>query len=287
MSAPAPELLSNQHCHTGENPLWNSDDGRVYWTDIPRGALYRHDPATRHTEAIYHGDPVGGFVLRADGALLLFRVRDVVAFDPRNGTIAPVATIDDPTLDRFNDVHVDPVGRVYAGSIGKSWKPVGGLYRFDLDGSFTKLFDGTACSNGMAFSLDERHLFWTDTPGRIIYRFDYDRATGALTNRTPFYTCPTDEGHPDGMAMDEHGNLWSTRWGGHRLCVIAPSGQKLREVRFPVERVSSCTFGGAGNDELFITTAAGAFNTLTEDGTLYRLKPAVRGRPLFRAKVGL
>lgn len=282
-----PEPLSNQHCHTGENPLWNPDDSQVYWTDIPRGALYRYDPTTRTTEAIYHGDPVGGFALRADGKLLLFRVRDVVAFCLRTGKIDPVAAIDDPTLDRFNDVHVDPVGRVYAGSIGKNWKPVGGLYRFELDGSFTKLFDGTACSNGMAFSLDEKHLFWTDTPGRAIYRFDYDRASGALTNRTTHYACPENEGGPDGMAMDEHGNLWSTRWGGSRICVIDPSGKKTREIQFPVERVSSCTFGGADGTELFVTTAAGTFNTLADDGTLYSLRAGVRGRPLFRTRVGM
>jgi D-xylono/L-arabinono-1,4-lactonase len=282
-----PVPLSNQHCNTGENPLWNPDDQRVYWTDIPRGALYRHTPTTGQTEAIYHGDPVGGFALREDGQLLLFRVKDVATFCPRSGKVSVIKTIDDPTMDRFNDVHVDPTGRVFAGTIGKDWKNVGGLYRFELDGSHAKLFEGTACSNGMAFTPDERQLYWTDTSGRVIYRFDYDRAGGSLTNRVAFYTCPPDEGAPDGMAMDEAGTLYSTRWGGHRICVITPDGVKTNEIRLPVERVSSCAFGGVNNNELFITTAAGEFNTLTEDGTLYRLRMNVRGRKLYRARVGL
>jgi D-xylono/L-arabinono-1,4-lactonase len=39
-----PEIVVDCACKTGENPLWHSDEGRIYWTDIPNGRLYRWDP---------------------------------------------------------------------------------------------------------------------------------------------------------------------------------------------------------------------------------------------------
>ncbi|MFT3787275.1 MAG: SMP-30/gluconolactonase/LRE family protein [Tepidisphaeraceae bacterium] len=279
------EPLCNHHCHTGENPMWHPDDGCVYWTDIPAGLLYRYDPSNKTSDVVYRGEPVGGFTLQADGTLLLFRVRDVASFDIRTRQTRVLFEVNDDTMDRFNDVHADPLGRVFAGTIGKGWKKVGGLYRVETDGRIQKLFAGTACSNGMAFSPDEKTFYWTDTSGGFIYAFDYDRTTGALTNRREFYNAKG-EGGPDGTAMDEHGNLWSTRWGGSRICVIDPSGKKTSKIAFPVPKVSCAIFGGPGDNELFVTTATGGDANATRDcGTLYRIVTSTRGRPRFRSRV--
>src|SRR4030042_4420142 len=74
-----PELVADCHCQTGENPLWHPLEGRLYWTDIPRGELYRLEPAGREWEGCYSGEPVGGFTLQPDGALLLFMARGAIA----------------------------------------------------------------------------------------------------------------------------------------------------------------------------------------------------------------
>jgi D-xylono/L-arabinono-1,4-lactonase len=279
------EPLSNQHCNTGENPYWHPDDGCVYWTDIPAGVLYQYDPATKKTAIIYRGDPVGGFTLQADGKFLLFRVKDVATFDPKLGHVTPIIQMnwDANKIPRFNDVHADPLGRVFAGTMGK--KKQGGLFLIERDGTFKQLFDGVDVSNGMAFTPDEKQMYWTDTGARTIYRFDYDRATAALTNRIDFYNCPEGEGWPDGMAMDEAGNLWSARWDGARICLIEPNGKKYDEIPFPVQAVSCCIFGGPENDELFVTTAKGKPGSDTADGTLYRIRTQTRGRPRFRSAV--
>jgi D-xylono/L-arabinono-1,4-lactonase len=276
--------LSNQHCNTGENPYWHPDDGRVYWTDIPNGVLYRYDPTTRSTETIYRGDPVGGFTLQADGRLLLFRVRDVATLDIRTFNVERLFEYSDPTMQRFNDVHADPLGRVFAGTIGTA-DDNGGLYLVDLDHGVKKVAVGSRVSNGMAFSFDESTLFWTDTGNRTIFAFDYDRESGSLSNRRVHYRCPDEEHWPDGMAMDRDGNLWSTRWDGGRIVVISPDGTKREEIRLPVGKVSCCFFGGAGGDELFVTTAGGKIDSHTADGTLYRIRTHTTGRPRFRSRL--
>ena len=40
------EKVANYHCIVGENPLWNPDDGRVYWVDIDAGRIFRADHRT-------------------------------------------------------------------------------------------------------------------------------------------------------------------------------------------------------------------------------------------------
>jgi D-xylonolactonase len=280
------EPLSNQHCNTGENPYWHPDDGCVYWTDIPAGKLYRYDPASRETRLCYTGDPVGGFTLQADGKFLLFRVNDVARFDPVHGHVESIIRYTDDTMKRFNDVHADPLGRVYAGTIGAN-NDVGGLYLFELDGSVRKVVSGTGCSNGMAFSPDESLLYWHCSTRKKIFVFDYDRSSGDLKNQRVFYDCPAEEKTPDGTAMDRDGNLWSTRWDGGRICVIDPTGKKIDEIFFPVSKVSCAIFGGKKDDELFVTTAGGKPDSDTADGTLYRVVTRTTGRPRFRSRVML
>lgn len=281
------EPLTNQHCNTGENPYWHPDDGCVYWTDIPAGVLYRYDPKTTKAEVCYRGDPVGGFTLQADGKFLLFRVRDIATLDPKLGHVESIIQYTDDTMDRFNDVHADPLGRVYAGTIGKKWTDVGGLYLIGLDKSVRKVATGTKCSNGMAFSPDESILYWHCSSRRKIFAFDFDRGSGDLRNERVFYEAPADEGTPDGTAMDREGNLWSCRWDGHRICVINPAGVKIDEIKFPVAKVSCAIFGGKADNELFVTTAGGKPDSTTADGTLYRIVTHTTGRPRFRSKIGL
>lgn len=279
--------LSNQHCNTGENPYWHPDDGCVYWTDIPAGVLYQYDPTTKKTVACYRGDPVGGFTLQADGKFLLFRVNDIATFDPKLGHVESIVKVDfkPSEIPRFNDVHADPLGRVFAGTMGKDKK--GGVFRVERDRTMTQVLSGTNCSNGMAFTPDESELYWTDTNAKTIYRFRYRKETGELTEREAFYVCPPDEGSPDGTAMDRDGNLWSTRWGGSRLCLISPAGEKYDEVKFPVSAVSCAIFGGEKNDQLFVTTAEGKPDADTPAGTLYQIATQTTGRPRFRSMIGL
>ena len=59
------EAVADYACITGENPLWHSQEGKVYWTDIPMGRLFRYDPKTGKHEQCYSGEVVGGFTIQA------------------------------------------------------------------------------------------------------------------------------------------------------------------------------------------------------------------------------
>jgi sugar lactone lactonase YvrE len=66
---------------------------------------------------------------------------------------------------------------------------------------------------------------------------------------------PEGEGQPDGLTVDSEGYVWSAQWGGYRVTRYDPGGNVERVVEVPVAQVTSCAFGGARLDELYITSA--------------------------------
>lgn len=286
------EALVNEHCECGENPLWDEIEKKVYWVDIPNGFIFRFDPATGKHEKIYDGELVGGFTLQANGDLLIFGDHKISTLR-RDGTLRVLTTDVPSETGRFNDVLADPEGRVYAGTLGADGTLSGGVFCVDLNGALKQLWDGTGCSNGMDFTPDLKKLYWTDSTSREIFRFDYDRATGALTNRELFYSAPEGAGIPDGLSVDLRGHIWSAHWGGASVRHFSPEGELIESIQLPVGAVSSCAFGGENLDELYITTADGQarkgqnVELNTPDGTLYRAHIGTVGRPPFRSRIGL
>jgi sugar lactone lactonase YvrE len=283
-------LVADFPCNTGENPLWHPDEQRIYWVDIPAGRIYRHRPSDGATEHFDVGAAVGGFTVQADGRLLLFMARGAVKVW-QDGRIVQtvIEELPDDLDTRFNDVIADPEGRVFCGTMSAKSHP-GRLYRLDRDGSIAQLLDGIGTSNGLGFTPDGRGLYYTDTPKREIYLFDYDRATGAITNRRVFVRTPeaADEGRPDGMTVDAAGCVWSTRWDGWCAVRYDAQGRETDRIRFPVKKVSSVAFGGRDFGDMYFTTAGG--QNRGENGPLAgslfhcRLE-GIRGVAEFRSRV--
>ena len=277
--------LLNDHCELAENPLWNPDDGCLYWTDITGGTVHRFALAPKEHAIIYRGVTVGGFTFQENGELLLFRVHDLALLRP-DGRVTVLREFADEGMERFNDVIADPEGRVFAGTIGTS-PSSGGLYRVDLDGTITLLFRGTGCSNGMGFSPDLAKFYWTCSTHRRIYEFDYDRTTGGLGPRHLLYQATNEEGIPDGMTVDRDGHLWSARWDGFAVLHHAPDGRVLEKFSFPVAKVSSLCFGGPHLDQFFVTTAGGMPGSESADGSIFQWNAGIEGPPEFRSRIGL
>ena len=283
-----PELIADYQCETGEGPLWHPMERRLYWADIPRGRLFRYDPATGEHEQFYEGEVVGGFTIQADGALLLFMARGAVAV-LRDGALDYV--IDELLQERdgrFNDVAADPEGRVFCGTTPVDGR-LGTLYRLDLDGSISPVVNRVDISNGIGFTPDERRMYYTESTARRIYLYDYDRGSGGISNRSVFLETPDDGTIPDGMTVDAQGYVWSARWNGSSLYRYTPDGTEERRVRFPAKKVSSVVFGGEDLMDIYVTTAGGQ-NKDEEGagaGALFKLNLGIRGKPEFLSRIGL
>jgi len=281
------EAVANYQCQVGENPLWDEREGRLYWADIETGRLFRVDHDSGQHECFHRGsEKIGGFTFQEDGSLLLLEV-DRIAVLGKDGQRRVIAEQIDSDMVRFNDALADPEGRVFAGSIGKTDQS-GGLYRIDRDGSVQTMWKGTGCANGMGFSPDLRHFYWTCSTTYLIYVADYQRESGALTNRRIFHRAAREQGIPDGMTVDRLGQIWSARWDGSALLRLNAQGDVLERAALPVSRVSSAAFGGPELDTLYVTTAGGTWEgSVPDDGALYRFKVSVPGTVEFRSRVRL
>lgn len=286
-----PEVVADYACQTGEAPLWHPTERRLYWCDIPRGRLFRFDPATGKHEMCHGGGPaIGGFTIQADGALLLLMADGAIRTwrDGRMKTLRDRA----PEIvgTRYNDCIADPRGRVFCGVLSTPKRP-GRLYRLDTDGTLAVMDERTGTSNGMSFTPDRKHLYHSDSNDqfRHIRVFDYDEPTGKLTSPRLFLVAAPGDGKPDGLTVDAEGHVWSARWDGGILVRYAPDGTEERRIRFPVRKVSSVTFGGSDYSEIYVTTAGGDDRAREGPlaGALFRLRLGIRGVPEFVSRIGL
>lgn len=283
-----PEMIADYRCKVGENPLWHPDEEKVYWVDIPRGRLFRYDPATDQHEQCHQDDPIGGFTIQENGDLLLFMARGAVRTwrDGIGETI--IEDIPRERESRFNDVIADPDGRVYCGTMSTP-DQLGRLYRLDPDGSIRVMEEGIGTSNGMGFTADRRHMYHTDTRAETIYTYDYDRNTGELSNRQVFAQEESSQGRPDGMTVDAEGCIWSAFWDGGCVVRYSLEGEKMERITFPAQKVSCPSFGGEDYTDLYVTTAGGGDRPAEGEGAggLFRVTPGVRGVAEFRSRICL
>jgi D-xylonolactonase len=261
---------------------------KLYWCDIPGGRIFRYDPATGIHEQCYEGRPVGGFTIQADGSLLLFMDRGSIASWRAGEMTTVLEEIEGERASRFNDVIADPRGRVFCGTMS-SGEGKGRLYRLDLDGSIHVLLSGIGCSNGMAFTPDQKSLYYTDSFAYSIYVFDYNIDDGSLTNQRVHASFAELDGFPDGCTLDADGRLWCALWDGSSIVRLDAGGRIELRIPLPTRKTSSLAFGGDDYRDIYITTAGG--NTRDEDGVkagaLFRLKAQAQGVPEFFSRISI
>lgn len=271
--------------HHGEGPVWDDASERLLWVDLTAGEVHALHPSSGALRTWALGRDVGIAVPRAAGGLAL-AVREGFAALDEDGEETPLAAplADRPDL-RMNDGACDPAGRFWAGSMAYDSRPAAGaLYRLDTDGTLTTVLGDVTISNGLAWDADARRFYYVDSGTRGVDRFDYDDASGDIAGRRRLIDVPADLGEPDGMTIDADGCLWLAIWDGWQVRRHAPDGRLLEVLEVPVQRPTSCAFGGPQLDRLFITSsrfgldpAALAAQPLA--GALFVADVGVRGLP--------
>ena len=271
----------------GEGPVWSAEEQALYWVDIENNSFYRYYPTTSKYESFDVGVPIGVLALRSAGGLVMATKNGFAFWDPQTQGLHFLANLEaDKPHTRFNDGAVDCGGRFWAGTMCGLPEicndPEGSLYRLDPDGSISTMETRIFIANGIGWSPDNKIMYFTDTPRHVIYAYDFDAATGAIANRRPFISTPDEIGAPDGLKVDSEGCIWSARWGGWKITRYDPTGKVEREIQLPVQCPTSCAFGGADLDELYITSAWTALSDEQKKnqpfaGDLFRVKTNIKG----------
>jgi sugar lactone lactonase YvrE len=157
----------------------------------------------------------------------------------------------------------------------------GALYRLDPGGSMRVVLEDVTISNGLEWSPDGSRAYYNDTAMQRVDVFDYDRE-GGLTGRRGFVDLSAEGLRPDGLTVDGEGRVWVAFSNGGAVRCYSPEGQLAEVIELPVRKVTACTFGGSGLDQLFITTSREGLEPGAEPqaGSLFRAAAGVTGIPV-------
>ena len=241
----------------GEGPYWSRDDNKLYYVDILAPAIITGDVVEGTHSKLTVPELVGFVIEREKGGFVVGMHGDLCSIDLKTGEMTTLAKPEaDRPGNRFNDGKCDRKGRLWCGTLAiDTSADQGNLWRIDLDGFANLMERGVHVSNGLGWSPDDRVFYFTDTARQTIYAYDFDLESGSIANKRPFIVVPEAEGKPDGMAVDSEGFIWCAHWDGWCVTRYDPDGKVDRVINLPVPRPTSCAFGGADMQTLFVTSA--------------------------------
>jgi gluconolactonase len=276
-----------------EGPLWQRNGGYLLFSDVPKNVILKWNAAdgqvtefmkpSGYTGTTPRGGEPGsnGLTFDHEGRLTVCQHGDrrVVRVEP-DGTWTTLADkFGDKRLNSPNDLCYDRAGNLYFtdppyGLEGKNDDPkkelnFNGVYLLRKNGKLVLLTKGITFPNGVALSPDEKTLYvnQSDPKKPIVRAFDV-KDDGTLANARVFFDAthlaPGRKGLPDGLKVDEQGNVFTTGPGG--VLILSPSGKHLGTINTG-EATANCNWGGDGSD-LYITA----------DMYVCRVKTKTRGK---------
>ena len=281
----SPVCVAHVGAVLGEGPVWVARESALYWLDTKGQRIFRRELATGQLSDWHTPFRIGSIAPRESGGFVAGSEKGFAFIDPRFGRYDLHADPEpERPTNRFNDGKLDREGRFWAGTMDDEEKAASGaLYRLDHDRSWRRVDDGYRVTNGPAFSPDGRLMYHNDSARQVTYAFDLDGAGNAL-NRRVFRRYEQAEGYPDGMTVDAEGCLWIAFWDGWCLRRYSAEGELLTTLEMPVQRPTSCVFGGERFELLFITSASvgldeDALSSQPQAGGLFMVEPGVSGLP--------
>lgn len=260
-------------CRWAEGPVYLPDVDELWFSDIPNDRVMRWVPALGVGVLQSPCGYANGQTRDAHGRVIRCEhlARRVVRIESDGGRSVLAAQHGGARLNSPNDVVVHSDGSVwftdpdygiltdYEGRRAPREQSGCHVFRLAPDGALDAVITDMVKPNGLAFSPDERWLYVADSGGshleggpHHIRRFEVTgggvHAAGVLAEVTP--------GLPDGLRVDEQGNVWSSAADGVQC--FAADGTMLGKLLLP-EVVSNLTFGGPHRNRLFITATTSLY----------------------------
>jgi sugar lactone lactonase YvrE len=277
--------------HLGESPIWDVEEGRLYWVDgtgrrVGNPALWRYDPRSGKVESWKLDRDVGAMALRRNGGAVLALDDGFYFYDYQSGKLDLITKVDaEHPRTRLNDGKCDRRGRFFSGGMDdKEELKICGLWRLDPDLKVTLVDGGIICSNGPCWSPDDKTFYFADTFQEEFWAYDYDLASGTLSNKRVFATTKEDEGVADGSTVDAEGCMWNAQLISGDLVRYTPDGKVERKIGMPVRNITSVIFGGDRLDEIYVTSMARVKHPAVHDHFAKEAKPQFGAGHLYRIR---
>lgn len=241
----------------GESPIWSCAEQALYWIDSRAPRIYRLDPSTLDVQSCEAASVIGCIAFRASGGLIAATAEGIFAVDFATGaTELLAAPANEPATNRFNDGRCDRRGRLWAGTMSDvSRDPLGALYKLEPDRRLHKMRSDIVVPNSIAFSPDDRTMYFADTYRTQILAYSFSLDDGVISAPRLFVDLTDRKGRPDGSAVDADGCLWNAEYAGGRVVRYTPRGEIDRVIELPISQPTCCCFGGSRLDTLYFTSA--------------------------------
>ncbi len=254
-----------------EGPVWDPS-GFIYVSDETINKIFRVYPDGRKESLIDLGDPDGN-TYDLEGRLIdcASVLRAIIRVAPDGKYTILADHYEGMKFNSPNDVVIGPDGAIYFTDPTldlpegqKQETPFQGVYRLDDKGNVRLLAKELSQPNGLAFSPDGKRLYIDDSKQRNIRVYDF--ADGAVANGRVFgdEQGGKREGVPDGMKLDQDGNIFVT--GPKGIWVWDPQGHHIGTIAMP-EQPANLTWGDSDYRTLYITATT----------SVYRLQTSTRG----------
>lgn len=278
-----PECIWQTKAFLGEGTLWVKSLNSIFFTDIKKKKIFIFNTKTKRKKIIKINKEIGFlshikkniFILGLKGELRIVNLKN-------NKKIKSIFIEIDKPLNRLNDGKTDPSGRLWFGSMDNLERNIqnGSLYCLNKNLKLKMVDNKYMITNGPAF-INEKNFYHTDTKKRIIYKIKIDKNLNILEKKI-FKKFLGVEGFPDGMTTDRFKNLWVCHFGGSSISVFNQKGKKIYKIKLPAKNVTNCAFGGANNNDLYITTALKGLKEIDKkkynlSGSLFKVRTNSKG----------
>ena len=258
-----------------EGPCFDRE-GRFHCVDMYSGRILRLSARNEfEIVAEYKGHP-NGMKVHRDGRLWIAdRKLGLLECDPKTGKVSSVLSeADTKRLKGLNDLFFSSKGDCYFTDFeGSSLQsPTGCVYRLSAAGKLECLIDNIPGPNGLVLNLTETAIFVAVTFANAVWRMPINE-NGSVGKIGAFVTLSGGVG-PDGLALDEAGNLCIAHAGFGTVWVVSPIGEPLWKMK--AERggfLTNIAYGGASGKTLYMTNS--------DTGEILAAEMPVAGKPMY------
>lgn len=254
-------LFHRCYDETGEAATWLREKEVFLWVDIDTSTVHSYKPGTEVFTDFRLPAPVSAIIPwkeHPEEVVLAMKDR-LVAFHVDEGSFRTLLQLEGmPQAWRTNDAKASPEGRLWLGIMNGAGhhRETGWVFAVESDFSCRKLLINQHIPNGVVWNAAGNKLYYADSGRGCIEEYVYRPEEGTVHFRRVAIHVPPEYGVPDGMTLSADGLLWVAHWGGFGVYIWDPvSGELVDKIELPVPNVASCTFGGKGEKQLFITTA--------------------------------